>query len=426
MKTFLMTILAISALLIIQSLTNVSAICSIGPEGASLCAGADFNAVFDTTSTQNTDFSRIIISGPPDKILSIKVLDNTSLEKMSDMVTIGSNGQTIYAINIKTYSYGKYQVQVNDGISIIKLDFPVGPTNPGLTLTSSLDKATLLIYTNVNWKANIQTSGNSTSFNGITNAQYSFTCAKNDTYNVSLSLPPHNGKGMWLWTVANIVQDGQLLNVGVNTIANGQINLSGKCHVAQFPLSNNGMVYFTTDRPVYRYGEPIQISGYILPELQKFYVLSSTVINSEGIAIKKDSTNFGIINTFNFNVNTHGGLWKPGKYRIVLEIAGSKAETSIVINSADQKQSSISPSHIPVWFKGTAKKWSEGMISDPEFIQTVQYLMQKGILKVPYYYSTSNSPSSINSWMKTSALTWFNGKMSDDDFLNVLKYFNFR
>jgi hypothetical protein len=428
LETRLLIILIIlSSLVITSSLETAYAICSTGPGGASLCAGADFSATFDKTNSQNTDFSRIVISGPPDKILNVKILDSTLIETISDTVTIGPNGKTTYAFDITKYSYGKYQAQVSDGISIIKLDFSVGPTTTSPSKTNS-DKATLLIYTNVSWKADIQTSSNSTSISGNTAAQYSFACSNNDTYDVTIYSPARHGNGIALWTVANLIQNGKMLNVGVNHVANGEINLSGKCNAAQFPLSNNGMIYFTTDKSVYQYGDPIQISGYVLPDMQKTtQVLSSTIINSAGQAIKKDSTTFGTLNTFYFNVHTHGGLWKAGKYKVVLEIFGSKAESDILINPSGQKQSDMSSTnHIPIWFKGTTKNWSQGKISDDEFMQTVQYLTKQGILKVPYYNSPATSTQSLLSWIKTSASVWSNGKMSDTEFENALKYFNSR
>ena len=426
LKTRLLTFLIISTLVLATNLVNVSAMCSTGPGGSSLCAGADFSATFDNTNSQNTGFSKIIISGPEGKVLGVKVLDSALLEKISDTVTIGPNGKTTYAFDVTKYSYGKYQVQVSDGTSIIKLDFSVGPTTS--TSTSNSDKATLLIYTNVSWKADIQTSSNSTSISGNTATQYSFTCINNDTYDVTIYSPSRHGNGIALWTVANIMQNNQMLNVGVNHLANGEIHLSGNCNVAQFPLSNNGMIYFTTDKSVYQYGDPIQISGHVLPDMMypPAQVLSSTIINSAGQAIKKDSSTFGTIDTFYFYVNTHGGLWKPGKYKVVLEIFGSKAESSIVINSPGQTQSNLqSAKHIPVWFKATAKNWSQGKISDDEFMQAVQYLTKQGILNVPYYNSPATSTQSLLSWIRTSASAWSDEKISDDEFLNALKHFNF-
>ena len=38
--------------------------------------------------------------------------------------------------------------------------------------------------------------------------------------------------------------------------------------------------------------------------------------------------------------------------------------------------------HIPQWFKSTAKWWADDSISDNEFGSSIQYLIQKGIIVV--------------------------------------------
>ncbi|MGI0047095.1 MAG: hypothetical protein ACREBB_07915 [Nitrosotalea sp.] len=297
------------------------------------------------------------------------------------------------------------------------------------TFSQSADKATLRVYADVAWQGTVGTSSNFTSLSNYTAVtSYSFACNYNDTYTISLQSVGNTENEFGVWTVANLIQDGKMLNVGVNRLANGMINLSGQCHVAQFPMSNTGMVSFTTDKTIYQYGEPIQISGIIFPDLEKNYVLSSTILNSDGVIMRKDSTLFRGQDTFYFYVHAHGGLWKPDRYIILVEIAKSIAETDITINPAQQNQSSPiqSENHIPSWVKNTAKWWADGKISDSEFMQTMQYLVQQGIIKVPYFYSNNVSTQSLLSWIKASAGVWANGHMSDDEFVNALKYLNFQ
>lgn len=415
-------------LLLVGNLGNISAICSTSG-GASLCAGSDFSATLDKKNYQSNDFPIITISGAPNKVLSVKVLDSTSLQMISDKVILGDNGKITYSFGLSKFSFSKYQVQVSDGISIIKLDFSVGATSNQLpkSVQPSSNQATLLIYTNVSWEATIQTSSDNIAIKGNTDTKYSFTCADDDTYNITIQSPSRKGNGIQLWTVANLMQDGKMLDVGENHFANGQLTLSGKCHVSQFPLSNNGLVYFTTDRTSYRPGDMIQVSGYILPYMQRQqYVLTCTVQNSQGITIQTDSTGFMTLNTFGFNIVTRGGLWKPDTYKITLELAKSTAETKIILTSNTKKQSGISQSSniIPVSFKTIVKDWVGGKTSDDKFIQTVQSMIKQGTLKIPYYNSPATSTQTLLSWIKSNADLWLNGKMSDDDFANILKYLN--
>ena len=135
-------------LLLVGNLGNVSAICSTSG-GASLCAGSDFSATLDKKNYQSNDFPIITISGAPNKVLSVKVLDSTSLQMISDKVILGDNGKITYSFGLSKFSFSKYQVQVSDGISIIKLDFSVGATSNQLpkSVQPSSNQATLLIYT---------------------------------------------------------------------------------------------------------------------------------------------------------------------------------------------------------------------------------------------------------------------------------------
>ena len=291
---------------------------------------------------------------------------------------------------------------------------------------SSKNVASLLIYTDVPWQGDVGTSSNSTSIKGNTYAQYSFVCNYNDTYSITLQSAGSTGRGIGIWTVVNLIQDDKMIDMAVNRVANGIVNLSGQCHVAKFSMANNGMVSFSTDKTTYQYGDPIRISGEILPDLRVNYVLSITVLNSDGLVMKRDSTIFAMDNIFQDYITAHGGLWKPGKYAIQVEIANSLAETDIVINPVQQGQTTTSENHMPIWIKNTAKWWSDGKVSNGEFIQAIQYLIQHGIIKIPNYYSKSMTTQSLLPWIKNNAGLWADGKISDDDFVNVLQYMNIR
>ncbi len=419
---FIVVIIFVTSL----SVGNVYAVCSIGNTGASLCAGSDFSASLDNTNYQSNNFPMLTISGTPNKILDIKILDSEYYQKVSDVITIGQNGKTIYSFGLDKFSYGKYQVQVSDGMSMIKLDFTVDGTQLQKNVKTISQKSTLLIFTNQPWQANIQTSNNTIYVKGITNSQFSFTCSNDDFYTVSVQGSPSAGRDFQMWTVANLMQDGKMLNVGEIHDPNGQLTISGKCHVAQYPLSNNGLIYFTTDKSTYHPGDLVQISGYISQYLKRqFYVLTCSIQNSKGEIVRTDSAGFSQLNTFAFNIVTKGGMWKPDTYKIVLTLSlvNSKAESEIQLITNTQKPSIQSSNIIPFSFKTIVKDWIDGKITDDDFSQTVQSMVKSGTLKIPHYYTTAPSPG--YSWIKSNAKLWLSGKMSNDNFANVLKYLNF-
>jgi hypothetical protein len=79
---------------------------------------------------------------------------------------------------------------------------------------------------------------------------------------------------------------------------------------------------------------------------------------------------------------------------------------------------------VPTWIKNNAKWWSEGQIGDSEFTQGIEYLVKNDIIIV----SVSSEPNSneekktIPSWIKTNSKWWSEGKISDGEFVKGLEY----
>lgn len=88
--------------------------------------------------------------------------------------------------------------------------------------------------------------------------------------------------------------------------------------------------------------------------------------------------------------------------------------------STEDSQSSV---EIPDWIRNNAKWWSEGKIEDNDFAQGIQFLISKGIMKIPETKQTTDSGSNeIPSWVKNNAGWWADGLISDDDFVKGIQY----
>ena len=93
---------------------------------------------------------------------------------------------------------------------------------------------------------------------------------------------------------------------------------------------------------------------------------------------------------------------------------------SAVSLTAAQTSTNIS---VPAWVKKNAKWWSEGSVGDKDFVQGIQYLIQKGIMKIPQTKSSdSKSEEKIPAWVKSNAGWWADGKISDGDFVSGIQY----
>ena len=73
------------------------------------------------------------------------------------------------------------------------------------------------------------------------------------------------------------------------------------------------------------------------------------------------------------------------------------------------------------WVKNIAEWWSTGNVQDPEFIQSLQYLVQEGFLKINKTSSLSNE-TNIPPWLKQGAGLWAKGQISDKEFFQEIQY----
>ena len=91
--------------------------------------------------------------------------------------------------------------------------------------------------------------------------------------------------------------------------------------------------------------------------------------------------------------------------------------------------SSAQDAQIPSWIQNVAGWWASGDISENEFLTGIEYLINNNIILidfVPCNYEIQNqtiSPSkSVPDWIKNNASWWSDNLISDIDFINGLQY----
>ncbi|MDE1831375.1 MAG: DUF192 domain-containing protein [Thaumarchaeota archaeon] len=77
---------------------------------------------------------------------------------------------------------------------------------------------------------------------------------------------------------------------------------------------------------------------------------------------------------------------------------------------------------IPSWIKIDAKFWSDGSITDAQFIQEMQYLIDNRMITIPQTIHADNPSSQIPSWIKDDAKYWSSGSVSDNEFAGAIQY----
>ena len=95
-----------------------------------------------------------------------------------------------------------------------------------------------------------------------------------------------------------------------------------------------------------------------------------------------------------------------------------KVGTIIVGNPDPANQ----PIKIPEWIKTNAKWWHYDEISEQEFLQGIEYLIENDIIVVSIPKSTTNMASFVPNWIKDTAGWWAEGKVTDQDFVNGIQW----
>ena len=156
--------------------------------------------------------------------------------------------------------------------------------------------------------------------------------------------------------------------------------------------------------------EEIILSGSI-SNYQRGMPLTITLTNPDG-----KTQNFGASLTnsggykmaFTINENSISGI-----YKIKLSHAGS--DIGLV-------SFTVTSPNIPDWVKNNAKWWSSSSITDSEFVDSIEHLVEQGIISLSPSERSSVSDRVIPDWVKNNAKWWSNNQISDDDFIKSIQY----
>ncbi|MDX1441471.1 MAG: hypothetical protein R3237_03340 [Nitrosopumilaceae archaeon] len=78
---------------------------------------------------------------------------------------------------------------------------------------------------------------------------------------------------------------------------------------------------------------------------------------------------------------------------------------------------------VPDWIKNNAKWWSEGLITDRDFLKGIEYLIIEKIIFIPDLPEPGNSSTkTIPEWIKNTAKWWSEGKIDENEFLNGITF----
>jgi len=174
-------------------------------------------------------------------------------------------------------------------------------------------------------------------------------------------------------------------------------------------------ISIATNQSVYEYGDHLVMIinvSEITGDDASVYIIDSTERRSLLLQqqISQEYTEFP--SKFPFDAT----IWKPGTYVLELEYSGDKSSTQFIIEDTGKIA-------LPFWIKDLAHMWiTEPLVTDKDFARALEYLIEKGIISIPYTEPGTETVSSIPEWVKNNAEWWIEGKISDTEFTVALQY----
>ena len=81
-----------------------------------------------------------------------------------------------------------------------------------------------------------------------------------------------------------------------------------------------------------------------------------------------------------------------------------------------------SAEQIPSWVKNNAGWWSDGTISESEFLQGIQFLIKAGIIVIPATNISEEKAQNVPEWVKNNAGWWAKGDIDDNSFVQGIQF----
>ncbi|WP_420544758.1 peptidase [Nitrosopumilus sp.] len=176
--------------------------------------------------------------------------------------------------------------------------------------------------------------------------------------------------------------------------------------------------------------------SFALPKLSAYEIVKPTSEKIQEIVLSGTIDNhrrgipLGVLITFpdGQSQNFAANLSNNGSYRSLISVNSDsltgRYDIHLSYNGVFVGSTSfqILNPEIPVWVKNNAHSWSSSSLTDSEFANNLEYLIEQGIIDVSSKERFSVSEKTIPAWLKNNAKWWYANQISDDDFVQSVKY----
>jgi hypothetical protein len=193
------------------------------------------------------------------------------------------------------------------------------------------------------------------------------------------------------------------------SIFNSEINLdysitSGKITLVKANLLKNSLV-FSID---------VGSGGHLTVELPRYIMDAQDEDGDSAYVVLMDDRNAIFVEKTNPNERT---LTIPYIHNTrTLEIIGTFLEL--------EPSSPALSTNIPDWVRNNAEWWSKDLIGQDDFVYGIEYLIIQGVIQIPIVpdEDETDDVAFVPPWIKDTAGWWAEGLVSDSEFVNGLQY----
>lgn len=180
--------------------------------------------------------------------------------------------------------------------------------------------------------------------------------------------------------------------------------------VLSFQLASAQSVSVQTSKDTYNYGDYLSITISVSGVSGKnaiLYIIDSEGIKSSAIPVQITKQNTTITTPVPFNAE----LFREGKYQIQVEYEGAKSSAPFQLVDAGNIV-------MPFGSNVIVPQWLDGAITDTMFFK---FLVEKNTIKLAEGQKLQEK-TEIPDWYKTNGKWWSEGKISDSEFVSGLQY----
>jgi len=79
---------------------------------------------------------------------------------------------------------------------------------------------------------------------------------------------------------------------------------------------------------------------------------------------------------------------------------------------------------VPNWIKNNVQWWADGQVDDQTFVNGIEFMVKEKLINIPNLPEQSSdvAEEKIPDWIRNNAVWWSEGAISEDDFINGIEF----